>query len=62
MCLPVNSIFHCKHFNRDDPFCLPTELLAQGLMSKAVDVYAYGVLLWELYVGDRWVQRTCRRT
>lgn len=27
-------------------------------MSKAVDVYAYGVLLWELYVGDRWVQRS----
>ena len=31
-------------------------------MSKAVDVYAYGVLLWELYVGDRWVQGSCQRT
>lgn len=32
---------------------MPPELLAEGLMSKAVDVYAYGVLLWELFVGDR---------
>ena len=48
--------------NRNNPFCAPAELLTQGLMSKAVDVYAYGVLLWELYVGDRWVQRSWRRT
>ena len=31
-------------------------------MSKAADAYAYGVLLWELYIGDRWVQRSHQRT
>ena len=54
------SLLIKEFFNKNEcPFCLPTELLAEGLMSKAVDVYAYGVLLWELFVGDRWVQRSC---
>ena len=27
---------------------MPPELIVDGKMSKAVDVYAYGVILWEL--------------
>lgn len=30
-----------------------TELLLCGHVSKAVDVYAYGVLLFELFTGER---------
>jgi serine/threonine protein kinase len=29
----------------------PPELLADGLLSKATDVYALGVLVWEMYCG-----------
>mmetsp|Transcript_8962 Transcript_8962/g.26850 ORF Transcript_8962/g.26850 Transcript_8962/m.26850 type:complete len:941 (-) Transcript_8962:2021-4843(-) len=32
---------------------MPPELLREGQLSKAVDVYAFGVLLWEMYVGER---------
>jgi hypothetical protein len=31
----------------------PPELLKDGLLTKAADVYAFGVLLWELYNGKR---------
>ncbi len=30
---------------------MPPELLAEGRLSKAADVYAFGVLLWELVTG-----------
>ena len=29
---------------------MPPELITEGKMSKAVDVYGFGVLLWELCV------------
>lgn len=32
---------------------MPPELLLQGQMSKKVDVYSWGVLLWEMYCGCR---------
>ncbi len=32
---------------------IPPELMADGVASKAVDVYALGVLMWELYHGHR---------
>ena len=32
---------------------MPPELLTAGRLSKAADVYAFGVLLWEMYTGRR---------
>jgi PAS domain-containing protein len=32
---------------------MPPELLTSGRLSKAADTYAFGVLLWEMYTGQR---------
>ena len=32
---------------------MPPELLTEGKLSKAVDVYAFGVVLWEMCTGKR---------
>ncbi|KAL0037106.1 hypothetical protein WJX79_000594 [Trebouxia sp. C0005] len=32
---------------------MPPELLTTGKLSKSADVYAFGVLLWEMYTGQR---------
>lgn len=32
---------------------MPPELITGGLLTRACDVYAYGVILWELYCGRR---------
>lgn len=32
---------------------MPPELLLNGQMSKAVDVYSWGVIVWEMYMGCR---------
>lgn len=32
---------------------MPPELLTTGRLSKSVDVYAFGVLLWEMCTGKR---------
>lgn len=32
---------------------MPPELLNDSLLSKATDVYSFGVILWELYCGHR---------
>jgi serine/threonine protein kinase len=32
---------------------MPPELLGEGLLSKAADVYSLGVLLWQMYNGSR---------
>lgn len=32
---------------------MPPELLKDGLISKAMDIYSLGVLMWELSTGDR---------
>ena len=32
---------------------MPPELLTSGVLSKAGDVYSFGVMLWELYTGKR---------
>jgi len=32
---------------------MPPELLMDGLLTTAADVYAFGVLLWEMYCGQR---------
>ena len=39
---------------------MPPELLAEGKISKAADVYSFGVMLWEMYVGERpWAGARC---
>lgn len=32
---------------------MPPELITEGILTKAADVYAYGVLAWEMYCGRR---------
>ena len=32
---------------------MPPELLTTGRLSKAADTYSFGVLLWEMYTGQR---------
>ncbi len=32
---------------------MPAELLLDGLMTKAVDIYSYGVILWEMLTSQR---------
>lgn len=32
---------------------MPPELLTEGKLSKAADVYAFGVLMWEMTTGVR---------
>jgi hypothetical protein len=32
---------------------MPLELLERGLLGKAADVYAFGVLLWQMWTGSR---------
>ena len=31
---------------------MPPELLMEGKLTKSADVYAFGVLLWEMYTGQ----------
>lgn len=31
----------------------PAELLREGKLTKAVDVYSFGMIMWELYTGRR---------
>lgn len=31
---------------------MPPELLMEGKLTKSADVYAFGVLLWEMYTGE----------
>lgn len=32
---------------------MPHELITQGILTKAADVYAFGVITWEIYLGKR---------
>lgn len=49
------------HAHASPPFALlrargnrrPPELITDGLMTRAGDVYAFGVVMWELYMGQR---------
>ena len=43
---------HVTGMRRGTPMYISPELLKSGKISRAVDVYAYGVLLWELYHGQ----------
>lgn len=32
---------------------MPPEVLAEGKVTKSADVYAFGVILWEMFTGER---------
>ena len=32
---------------------MPHEVLSSGIVSKSADVFAFGVLMWEIYMGQR---------
>ncbi len=32
---------------------MPAETLRDGIISKSVDVYSFGVLMWQLYTSSR---------
>ena len=38
---------------------MPPELLMEGKLTKSADVYAFGVLLWELYTGQAMPRPGC---
>ena len=40
---------------------MPPELLMEGKLTKSADVYAFGVLLWEMYTGSVFIT-LCRGT
>ncbi|KXZ56159.1 hypothetical protein GPECTOR_1g136 [Gonium pectorale] len=42
---------HISGLRQGTPFYASPELSQQGIFSRAADVYAFGVLLWELYWG-----------
>ncbi|GFR41530.1 hypothetical protein Agub_g2226 [Astrephomene gubernaculifera] len=42
---------HMSGMRQGTPFYASPELAQQGIMSRAADTYAFGVLLWELYWG-----------
>ena len=52
--LPSLSFFLCLSSPTLSPPCRPPELITEGILTKAADVYAFGVITWEIYVG-RWV-------
>jgi hypothetical protein len=37
----------------------PPELITEGILTKAADVYAFGVITWEIYVGRYARQLSC---
>lgn len=50
-CVATTSHYLCWHLCVW--CCRPPELIKDGLLTKAADVYAFGVIIWELYVGRR---------
>jgi hypothetical protein len=38
---------------------MPPELITEGILTKAADVYAFGVITWEIYVGRYARQLSC---
>jgi hypothetical protein len=43
----------CTGHTIDPAQCVsrPPELITEGILTKAADVYAFGVITWEIYVG-----------
>jgi Protein tyrosine and serine/threonine kinase len=48
--LPMSNAVHPDHLIPPDLQVthMPPELLSEGQLSKAADVYSFGVMLWEL--------------
>jgi serine/threonine protein kinase len=46
-------LFCCLRVLQGTPTHMAPELLLHGHVSKASDVYAFGILLWEMLVGAR---------
>ena len=38
---------------------MPPERLMEGKLTKSADVYAFGVLLWEMYTGSVVITKSC---
>ena len=49
----MNYFNDAYFFNFSSPLCRAPEMLNSGHMTKAADVYSFGVLLWEMFCGER---------
>ena len=50
--LTLPAVPHLSHTYQGTLTHMSPELLLHGRMSKAADVYAFGITMWELYSAD----------
>eukprot|EP00803_Ostreobium_quekettii_P000292 evm.model.scf_158.4 EVM.evm.TU.scf_158.4 scf_158:36980-48133(-) len=43
---------HVSNVQKGDPFYMSREVMEEGSSSKAADIYAFGVVLWEMYMSQ----------
>jgi len=43
---------HVSNVQKGDPFYMAREVMEEGSSSKAADIYAFGVMLWEMYMSQ----------
>jgi len=43
---------HVSNVQKGEPFYMAREVMEEGSASKAADIYAFGVVLWEMYMSQ----------